>query len=153
MAPIDDAKAWLDKQGGDADDGYLTPLRIQSSYTDLEMGWKAYTDAITPDQGVSSTDSPSFAAVSATSGVVNLRYSSGSLRQVTLGGTIIKRQQTDGAYSVFEVINGADTALVEVMADGAVLMPLDERWRKWTGTQTEYDALGSYDADTLYVVT
>lgn len=26
------------------------------------------------------------------------------------------------------------------------------RWIKWTGTQAEYDALGTYDDNTLYVV-
>jgi|DEB0MinimDraft_10_1074344.scaffolds.fasta_scaffold410622_2 hypothetical protein len=27
-----------------------------------------------------------------------------------------------------------------------------EKWTLWTGTQTQYDALSSYDAGTLYVV-
>ena len=29
---------------------------------------------------------------------------------------------------------------------------LDGYWKMWQGTQDEYDALGSYDDDTLYVI-
>lgn len=29
----------------------------------------------------------------------------------------------------------------------------DSKWVRWSGTQSEYDALGSYDGSTLYLIT
>lgn len=32
-------------------------------------------------------------------------------------------------------------------------LPSSTGWGKWTGTQAQYDALGTYNPDTLYVIT
>lgn len=53
---------------------------------------------------------------------------------------------------LFEVVDNRDerNRLMAIMPDGSI--EGGNVWKKWTGTQAEYDALGSYDPDTLYAI-
>ncbi len=63
------------------------------------------------------------------------------------------RAAAGATASWFKVADSAGVAALEVRFDGGVRVNGSEVWKQWTGTQAEYDALGTYDPDTLYVVT
>lgn len=55
--------------------------------------------------------------------------------------------------SIDLTLTGTGTPSDPYVISGEVAGPgIDGKWDKWSGTQAEYDALGSTDPDTLYLI-
>lgn len=56
--------------------------------------------------------------------------------------------------SIDLTLTGSGTPSDPFIISGEVDGPsIAGKWASWSGTQVEYDALGSYDPDTLYLIT
>lgn len=55
------------------------------------------------------------------------------------------------AYSKTTWVNGS-TPPINATNLNHIEAGIEACWIRWTGTQAEYDALGSYDDNTLYVI-
>jgi hypothetical protein len=90
--------------------------------------------------------------------VTNIDFTSTAYNYVKLSVSFVDRTQvlpadyTDRQYDetlVAQLVAG--DLLVHIAPPKKFKEPVT--WGKWIGTQAEYDALGTYDSDTLYVVT